>query len=331
MSRPLVSIVIPTRNRLHYLREAVASVRAQTLGDWELLIVDDASEDGTPSWLRSITDPRIRVIRLNEHVHRAKARNRGIGEASGEFVIFLDDDDRFRSRALAVLVRALSRPGGLAVACGGEVEFDENGQRRPTPTVRRPQIRPLWPDILGGWIAGTGQVMFRTEALRDIGGWDERLTAWQDLELLWRASRRLGPIYLDPHVVREYRRHPQQWVPRDVWEARRQLEQSFIESLPPHDRAVGEGAFRMQVLLQEAQEMLHTHDEPGQAMRLFLAAYRSAPALALSPMFRLEFFRGLSQASLAHMGGPRAHRMLKSLRRETSAPPASHTRARPSA
>ena len=277
MSRPLGSIVIPTRNRLHYLGEAVASVRSQTLGDWELLFVDDASEDGTPSWLRSITEPRIRVIQLNEHVHRAKARNRGIGEASGEFVIFLDDDDRFRPRALEVLVRALSRPGGPALACGGEVEFDDGGQLRPSPHVRTPQIRPLWPEILGGWVAGTGQVMFRTEALRDIGGWDERLIAWQDVELLWRATRRLGPVYLDPYVVREYRRHPEQWVPRDVRDARRRLEQSFVESLPPHERAVGEGALRMQLLLQEAREMLHTYDDPGRAMRLFLSAYRSAP------------------------------------------------------
>jgi glycosyltransferase involved in cell wall biosynthesis len=313
--RPLVSIVIPTRNRLHYLKEAVASVHAQTLGDWQLLIIDDASEDETASWLESMTDPRIEVVQMQRHVHRAGARNRGLSEASGELVIFLDDDDRFRSRALAVLARALHRHGELAIACGGRIEFDDAGQHRRSPNVRRSQVRALWPEILGGWVAGTGQVMFRTEALREIGGWDESLIAWQDVELLWRASRRLGPVFVDPYVVREYRKHPEQWVVRDRWEGLARLEESFVESLPPHERAIGEGAVRMRVLLREARETLHRHDEPGKAMRLFLAAYRSAPALARSPMFRPGFIRGLSQAFLAHAGGPRAHRMLESFRR----------------
>jgi glycosyltransferase involved in cell wall biosynthesis len=97
---PDVSVVIPTRDRLAYLKEAVASVRAQTFGRWELLIVDDASEDETPDWLGSLEDPHIRVIRLDQHVHRAAARNRGLDLAAGEYVIFLDDDDRFRPRTL---------------------------------------------------------------------------------------------------------------------------------------------------------------------------------------------------------------------------------------
>ena len=312
---PRVSIVTPTRNRLRYLKEAVASVRGQTFPDWEMLIVDDASEDQTAEWLASITDPRIGSVRMGEHAHRARARNTGLAAARGEFVIFLDDDDRLRPRSLEVLLGGLLRHD-LAVGCGGAVLFDDYGQHRRMPHVRRRQIRPLWPEILGGWVAGTGRVMFQTAALRDIGGWDESLISWQDVELFWRASRRIGPIYMDPYVVREYRRHPDQWIPRDAWQARRRLERSFVASLPQQERDIGEGALRMQLLLEEAREMLHSRNEPERAMRLFLDAYRSAPALSRSPMFRLGFVRGFTQAAVAHVGGPRVNQTLESLRRE---------------
>jgi cellulose synthase/poly-beta-1,6-N-acetylglucosamine synthase-like glycosyltransferase len=74
---PKVSIVIPTRNRLHYLKEAVYSVRAQTFVDWQLLIVDDASDDGTANWLGTTTDQRVQATRMNEHVHRPKRGTEG--------------------------------------------------------------------------------------------------------------------------------------------------------------------------------------------------------------------------------------------------------------
>ena len=311
-----VSVVIPTRDRLAYLQEAVASVRAQTFAGWELLIVDDASEDGTPDWLGGIEDPRIRVLRLDRNVHRAAARNRGLQSTVGEYVIFLDDDDRFRTRALEVLIEPLRNHRDLVAACGARIEFDDHGYRKRIPHVRRPHRRELWPVVLGGWVAGTGQVMFRTEDLRSIGGWDERLTAAQDWDLLLRASRRFGPMYLHPAIVRERRMHPGQWLPHDHENALSVLERSFLASLPPRERAVGEGAVRMRALLEQAHKQLHAKGEPGEALRLFVAAYRSAPAVARSPMFRVWYLRGLTQAFLARVGGRHVNRLLESIRRE---------------
>src|SRR5437879_843479 len=109
VTEPVVTVVIPTRNRLPLLQESVANVRAQTFTDWELIVVDDASEDGTWSWLSSLADSRIRVIRLARHSERSAARNRGLVEARGEFVLFLDDDDRLYPRALERLADALAR------------------------------------------------------------------------------------------------------------------------------------------------------------------------------------------------------------------------------
>jgi hypothetical protein len=310
-----VSIVIPTRNRLPFLREAVASVQAQTFGWWELLIVDDASDDETPGWLGSISDGRIRVLRMERPIERSSARNQGLASAGGEYVTFLDDDDRFRPTALEVLVGALSRRGG-AVACGARIEFDADGHRRRAPHVRRAQTRALWPEVLGGWVAGPGEVIFRTDALRSIGGWDEAvLPGVEDWELLLRSAYRLGPVFLDPRPVREWRKHPAQWTPEDAEEALTSITEAFLASLPPAERAVGEGAARLRTLFQEAQIALHTHEDPASALRLFREAYRAAPDVARSPMFRARFARGISQALLGRAGGRGAQRLLEASRR----------------
>src|SRR5947208_15659485 len=94
---PLVSAVIPTRNRLGFLQEAVESARRQTYANWELIVVDDASEDGTWVWLCSLNDLRIRTFRLEHRSERSIARNQGLSKARGEFALFLDDDDLLQS------------------------------------------------------------------------------------------------------------------------------------------------------------------------------------------------------------------------------------------
>src|SRR5919201_1279632 len=97
---PLVSVVIPTRNRVAWIRESVGSVERQSLDDYELIVVDDQSDDGTWNWLQQRHNPRLRLIRLEKHSERSAARNRGLAEAAGDFVLFLDDDDRLTPRAL---------------------------------------------------------------------------------------------------------------------------------------------------------------------------------------------------------------------------------------
>src|SRR5439155_5109675 len=99
--------------------EAVESVRRQTYPNWELIVVDDCSEDDTWPWLSALHDSRIRAVRLDRHSERSAARNLGLAEACGEYILFLDDDDRLMSRALERLVTAiLSRPGAVGVAGG---------------------------------------------------------------------------------------------------------------------------------------------------------------------------------------------------------------------
>jgi glycosyltransferase involved in cell wall biosynthesis len=95
MSQPLVSIILPTRNRSALLRRAVESVQRQSCGSWELLIVDDGSTDDTPRLMEEFSaDPRVRAIRQAESGGASGARNRGIEQLGGScYLAFLDDDD----------------------------------------------------------------------------------------------------------------------------------------------------------------------------------------------------------------------------------------------
>ena len=111
----MISIVLPTWNRCAFLAEAVGSVVSQRIPDWELVIVDDGSTDGTGAWLASLDDSRIRVLQTRPGetgTGVAGTRNLGARKAQGEWICFLDDDDRLHSATLAHLHATIETMGG---------------------------------------------------------------------------------------------------------------------------------------------------------------------------------------------------------------------------
>src|SRR5258708_7129899 len=107
----LVTVVIPTYNRLSLVRLAVASVMAQTYTDWELIVADDGSEDGTGEMIRSMADPRIRVLELPHTGNIAAVRNAGAGAGSGAWIAFLDSDDLWLPGKLEIQLSLLHQEG----------------------------------------------------------------------------------------------------------------------------------------------------------------------------------------------------------------------------
>jgi len=103
LSSPLVSVLMPAYNVEEYIGEAIQSVLRQTLTDWELVIVDDGSTDGTLDVVRSFSDPRIRLIQHERNLGVAAARNRLLLEAKGDYATWLDADDMYTRRRLSVL------------------------------------------------------------------------------------------------------------------------------------------------------------------------------------------------------------------------------------
>src|ERR1051325_6471809 len=105
---PVVSIVIPTYNRLDYLVEAIESVRSQTVGDWELVVVDDGSTDGSVARIEAMGDPRIIVVTRAHTGNRAALRNAGVARSRADWIAFLDSDDLWAPDKLATQLRAVA-------------------------------------------------------------------------------------------------------------------------------------------------------------------------------------------------------------------------------
>lgn len=122
-----ITVIIPVYNGQRFLKAAIDSVLAQTLGDWELIVVDDGSTDATPRILAEYQDPRIVKIR-KDNGGESSARNAGLNRATGEYVAFLDADDLYLPNALADLSRFLEQHPEYDVVYSNGYISDEDGR-----------------------------------------------------------------------------------------------------------------------------------------------------------------------------------------------------------
>ncbi len=125
----MISIVIPVYNAAGFIKETILSVKNQTHTDWELLLVDDCSTDGSVTLMEeeAAHDPRIRVIRQPQNMGAAAARNRGVAEAKGRYLAYLDADDLWREERLALCLAFIEEKKVAFVFSGYEFA-DENGR-----------------------------------------------------------------------------------------------------------------------------------------------------------------------------------------------------------
>jgi glycosyltransferase involved in cell wall biosynthesis len=217
MSAPLISIIMPTYNRLAWLRAAVRSVFDQTLSDWELIIADDGSEAATRDYLRGLaatTEHRVRVLWLTHRGNPPAARNIALAEARGEYVAFLDSDDLWLPRKLEMQIASLGEHPLRAWSYTRSVLVDGAGQ--PLPGGR--ELR--YPARTDGWIAESllrgdaavtqSSVLARRDAIAGVGGYPEDLPICGDYELYLRLALRSEIDFVDAPLVL-VRRHTEHY------------------------------------------------------------------------------------------------------------------------
>jgi glycosyltransferase involved in cell wall biosynthesis len=202
---PLVTVVIPTWNRLPLLRHAVASVVAQTHPAWELVVVDDGSTDGTAEWVRSLCDPRIRVVEVPRWAHVGRLRNEGVCVGSGALVAFLDSDDAWLPGKLETQVAAM-RAASVRWCYGRYEVMDTEGHLAPR---RAGEFIALSGAIARDLAADRADVFIGTllvdRALFDeVGGFSEdpRVQRRQDWELHLRLAMRADVLAIDQTLAR---------------------------------------------------------------------------------------------------------------------------------
>jgi glycosyltransferase involved in cell wall biosynthesis len=200
---PLVSVVIPCFNQGHYLGEAIESVLAQTHPELELIVVDDGSADN--SYEVAARYPGVRRLRQrNSGV--AVARNRGLAESRGAYVVFLDADDRLLPNALAVGVSELLSNPQAAFAAGRPRDIGHNGavvREAMQPLVTRDHYLKLLEEC---FIWSGSSVVYRREPFEAAGGFNEGRVAADDYELYLKLARSY-PVICHDAMVTEYRRH----------------------------------------------------------------------------------------------------------------------------
>ncbi|MCQ2091757.1 MAG: glycosyltransferase [Fibrobacter sp.] len=195
------SVVITTKNRHELLEKAVQSVLAQTTGDLECIVVDDASTDGTQE--KYANDPRVVYVRIDAKDSRGGnyARNQGVAKATGEFIAFLDDDDEWLPNKLEKQLALHNAHPGSVIFCGRTFKkVSEEGVQLRTGIPPQKHSGDLSRLIRTTYVTSTSCLFFPRKLLEQVGNFDERLTFWQEYELCIRLAQ-VAEFYFVPEAL----------------------------------------------------------------------------------------------------------------------------------
>lgn len=188
---PLVSVIIPTYNRAGVLYYALHSVLNQTVQDFEVFVIDDASTDATAQLIEHFNDPRIHYIRFATNKKAAAARNAGMQQARGKYIAFLDSDDDWLPEKLEKQVACLDALSDEWGCCYTGAFVNKVGGLTRQRIYRPRKSGDLLKDLLmGNFVIWTPTFMFRRSCLDDVELMDERLVRSQDVDFYIRLLSR---------------------------------------------------------------------------------------------------------------------------------------------
>ncbi len=201
---PRCSVILPTYNRLRTLPRAVESVMAQDMPEFELIIVDDASTDGTRDWLAGLRDPRIRTARLDHNGGPSAARNAGIAMASAPVLAFLDSDDVYLPNRLSLPLRVLADEPDVVCTLSSSRKQGRKGEWAPVllPGVKLASGAFEWAMICDLVGVESTSITVRAAPAAAAGGFCAGLRRSEDREFLIRLAR-LGAVRVLPDVLFE--------------------------------------------------------------------------------------------------------------------------------
>jgi len=186
---PQISVIIPVYNGEKTLLETIESVLNQTCSNFELIVVNDGSQDATLDILTSIQDHRLKIFSYT-NAGVATSRNRGFSHAAGEFIAFLDADDLWTPDKLEAQLKALQANPQAAVAYSWTDHIDEFGQFL-TPGPHITLTGDIYPRLLlGNFLSNGSNVLIRAQALLEVGGFEQSLAPAEDWDMWLRLAAR---------------------------------------------------------------------------------------------------------------------------------------------
>jgi glycosyltransferase involved in cell wall biosynthesis len=287
MDEPLVSVITVFFNAERFFQEAIDSVLAQTYRNWELLLVDDGSTDGSTRIAQSTGHPAVRYLDHPRHENRGvgASRNLGLTHARGDYLVCLDADDVFFPETLHRQVAILSA-NPHAAAAYGSTEFwlswrtdpqrpdwcDEAGSRVPCPNslIDPPKLPTLYlrdREAVPCWHA----IAFRTEAIREVGGFDEssRLNLYED-QVVHAKVFLEKPVFVTDAILGRYRQHEDQRCVRTDRETKDSDRAGFLRwlSLYIDERGFDDAELRSALSDALAETTANSVKPPGRASRM---------------------------------------------------------------
>ncbi len=244
-SMPSVSVIIPTFNRAHCIREAIHSVLIQSYPDFEIIVVDDGSTDDTETIVRSYESNVSYVYQENRGP--SAARNSGIQRARGTYLCFLDSDDLWLKNKLKAQMELIRRSPEVKVCYTDEI-WIRNGVRVNQRKIHRKYSGWIFRNCLPLCIISPSSVLLHREVFDIIGLFDENLMVCEDYDLWLRVSCRFPITFIDKPLIIKQGGHPDQ-LSRKFWGMDRfrviALEKILkICNLDDEDRKAAEGMLK---------------------------------------------------------------------------------------
>ncbi len=205
---PKVAVVTAAYNMERFVRATIDSVLAQTMPDFEMIVVDDGSTDQTASIVESIDDARVTLISI-ENGGVSAARNRGLASCQAPLVVFLDADDLLMPEALERMLEAMAAHPNHVACFGHHVKIGEDGEllgsHAPSVLKDLPESDTLHHLICKNIIVNGGALCIRTAAARAVEGYDPTLRFSEDWEFWCRLAALGDFVALSDFVALKYR------------------------------------------------------------------------------------------------------------------------------
>lgn len=198
--QPAVSVIMPTYNRANLLKNSIHSVLSQTFKDFEVIIINNYSNDNTLEVINAFNDNRIKIINYKNNGIIAKSRNQGLLHSSGKYIAFLDDDDLWFPEKLELQIKYLTSNPEIDIAYSNAMIIDEHGIRKGilnNPT--RAKSGKIFLELVNDSFVPMLTVLMRKKVFETIGLLNEDLSlrAAEDYEYWLRASLKFNFGYID--------------------------------------------------------------------------------------------------------------------------------------
>lgn len=204
---PLFSVIIPTYNRVSYLRQTLESVWRQTFTDYEIIVVDDGSTDETVTWLSEVAS-KIKLI-TQENSGPGVARNIGAEHAQGEYLAFLDSDDLWFPWTLETVAALIAKHDRPALVSARLVSFKNSGELDAVD--KKPTSAEVFSDYFASsdrdYFVGAGMTFVKRDAFLEVGGFSSRQINLEDHDLILRLGTAAGFVRIVDPPTLGWRRH----------------------------------------------------------------------------------------------------------------------------